>query len=81
MPVRVMKLIGVETLIATNAGGGLNNMFTVIDTETTPKNTFHIGQLNFHVVGQSKQLLLFALAGDLKEQSLSILSPCSVLTS
>ena len=29
MPVRVMKLIGVETLIATNAGGGLNNMFTV----------------------------------------------------
>merc|ERR1711997_382436 len=31
MPVRVMKLIGVETLIATNAGGGLNNMFTVGD--------------------------------------------------
>ena len=31
MPVRVMKLIGVETLIATNAGGGLNNMFTVSD--------------------------------------------------
>ena len=29
MPVRAMKLIGVETLIATNAGGGLNNMFTV----------------------------------------------------
>ena len=29
MPVRVMKLVGVETLIATNAGGGLNNMFTV----------------------------------------------------
>ena len=36
MPVRVMKLIGVETLIATNAGGGLNNMFTVRDTERTP---------------------------------------------
>merc|ERR1711936_722201 len=31
MPVRVMKLVGVETLIATNAGGGLNNMFTVGD--------------------------------------------------
>ena len=31
MPVRVMKLIGVEHLIATNAGGGLNNMFTVGD--------------------------------------------------
>ena len=31
MPVRVMKLIGVETLIATNAGGGLNNMFTVCE--------------------------------------------------
>ena len=31
MPVRVMKLIGVQTLIATNAGGGLNNMFTVGD--------------------------------------------------
>ena len=29
MPVRVMKVVGVETLIATNAGGGLNNMFTV----------------------------------------------------
>ena len=29
MPVRVMKLIGVETLIATNAGGGLNTMFSV----------------------------------------------------
>ena len=29
MPVRVMKLIGVENLIVTNAGGGLNNMFTV----------------------------------------------------
>ena len=34
MPVRVMKLIGVETLIATNAGGGLNNMFTVRENET-----------------------------------------------
>ena len=33
MPVRVMKLIGVETLIATNAGGGLNNMFTVRSRE------------------------------------------------
>jgi len=31
MPVRVMKLIGVENLIVTNAGGGLNNMFTVGD--------------------------------------------------
>jgi len=31
MPVRVMKLIGIQTLIATNAGGGLNNMFTVGD--------------------------------------------------
>merc|ERR1711936_1123582 len=31
MPVRVMKVVGVETLIATNAGGGLNNMFTVGD--------------------------------------------------
>ena len=31
MPVRVMKLIGIEQLIATNAGGGLNNMFTVGD--------------------------------------------------
>ena len=30
MPVRVMKLIGVENLIVTNAGGGLNNMFTVL---------------------------------------------------
>ena len=29
MPVRVMKLIGVDTLIATNAGGGLNTMFSV----------------------------------------------------
>ena len=29
MPVRVMKLIGIEQLIVTNAGGGLNNMFTV----------------------------------------------------
>ena len=33
MPVRVMKLVGVETLIATNAGGGLNNMFTVSERE------------------------------------------------
>jgi len=31
MPVRVMKLIGIEQLIVTNAGGGLNNMFTVGD--------------------------------------------------
>jgi len=31
MPVRVMKLIGVEHLVVTNAGGGLNNMFTVGD--------------------------------------------------
>jgi len=31
MPVRVMKLIGVEHLLVTNAGGGLNNMFTVGD--------------------------------------------------
>ena len=29
MPVRVMKLIGVEQLIVTNAGGGLNTMFSV----------------------------------------------------
>ena len=29
MPVRVMKLIGIEQLIATNAGGGLNQMFNV----------------------------------------------------
>ena len=31
MPVRVMKLIGVEYLVVTNAGGGLNDMFTVGD--------------------------------------------------
>ena len=30
MPVRVMKLIGVENILVTNAGGGLNNMFTVL---------------------------------------------------
>jgi len=29
LPVRVMRLIGVESLLVTNAGGGLNNMFTV----------------------------------------------------
>jgi purine nucleoside phosphorylase len=29
MPVRVMKLLGVEQLIATNAGGGLNKTFMV----------------------------------------------------
>lgn len=31
MPVRVMKIIGVEKLIATNAGGGLNKTFQVGD--------------------------------------------------
>ncbi|XP_013777224.1 purine nucleoside phosphorylase-like isoform X2 [Limulus polyphemus] len=31
MPVRVMKLIGVKTLIVTNAAGGLNRNFTVGD--------------------------------------------------
>jgi len=31
MPVRVMRLIGVETLLVTNAAGGLNAMFTVGD--------------------------------------------------
>lgn len=30
MPVRVMKLIGVENLVVTNAAGGLNDMFKVI---------------------------------------------------
>ena len=29
MPVRVMKLIGVETLIVTNAAGGLNPEYKV----------------------------------------------------
>ena len=31
MPVRVMKLCGVETLIATNAAGGLNQDYKVGD--------------------------------------------------
>ena len=31
MPVRVMKLIGIETLIVTNAAGGLNSAFKVGD--------------------------------------------------
>ncbi len=31
MPVRVMKLCGVETLIVTNAAGGLNSNFKVGD--------------------------------------------------
>jgi len=31
MPVRVMKLLGVETLLVTNAGGGLNAAFNVGD--------------------------------------------------
>lgn len=31
MPVRVMKLIGIETLIVTNAAGGLNPAFKVGD--------------------------------------------------
>jgi len=31
MPVRVMRLVGVETLLVTNAAGGLNAMFTVGD--------------------------------------------------
>jgi len=31
LPVRVMRLIGVESILVTNAGGGLNNMFTVGD--------------------------------------------------
>jgi len=31
MPVRVMKLIGVDNLLVTNAGGGLNTMFSVGD--------------------------------------------------
>ena len=31
MPVRVMKLCGVETLIATNAAGGLNAHYAVGD--------------------------------------------------
>eukprot|EP00090_Calanus_glacialis_P041606 TRINITY_DN736_c1_g1_i2.p1 TRINITY_DN736_c1_g1~~TRINITY_DN736_c1_g1_i2.p1 ORF type:complete len:304 (-),score=66.40 TRINITY_DN736_c1_g1_i2:18-929(-) len=31
LPVRVMKLIGVESLLVTNAAGGLNAMFTVGD--------------------------------------------------
>ena len=30
MPVRVMKLLGVENLVVTNAAGGLNDMFKVI---------------------------------------------------
>ena len=36
MPVRVMKLLGVEQLIATNAGGGLNKTFMV--TNGRPEN-------------------------------------------
>eukprot|EP00091_Calanus_sinicus_P003921 TRINITY_DN14097_c0_g1_i1.p1 TRINITY_DN14097_c0_g1~~TRINITY_DN14097_c0_g1_i1.p1 ORF type:complete len:196 (-),score=43.52 TRINITY_DN14097_c0_g1_i1:228-815(-) len=31
LPVRVMKLVGVESLLVTNAAGGLNAMFTVGD--------------------------------------------------
>ena len=31
MPVRVMKAVGVETLLVTNAAGGLNNDFNVGD--------------------------------------------------
>ena len=42
MPVRVMKLIGVETLIATNAGGGLNNMFTVRERERERKEKMRL---------------------------------------
>ena len=29
LPVRVMKLVGIQFLIATNAGGGLNKTFKV----------------------------------------------------
>merc|ERR1712126_726187 len=31
MPVRVMKLLGVEHIVVTNAGGGLNSAFNVGD--------------------------------------------------
>ena len=33
MPVRVMKIMGVDHLIATNAGGGLNKAFQVRDNK------------------------------------------------
>jgi purine nucleoside phosphorylase len=37
MPVRVMKLLGVKQLIVTNAGGGLNKTFMVINQRPAEK--------------------------------------------
>ena len=45
MPVRVMKLVGVETIFVTNAGGGLNKTFQVLHISTKQKVPLDIAGL------------------------------------
>ena len=43
LPVRVMKLMGVQTMIVTNAAGGLNNAFNVADIMSINDHIFFPG--------------------------------------
>ena len=48
MPVRVLKLLGVETLIVTNAAGGLNQNFKAGDIMIINDHINFIGMSGIH---------------------------------
>ncbi len=48
MPVRVFKLLGVETMIVTNASGGLNPDFSAGDIMVMTDHINMVGMAGFH---------------------------------
>ena len=55
MPVRVMRLLGVETLIVTNAAGGLNSTFKMGDIMLMKDHINLAGMTGFNpLIGQNE---------------------------
>ena len=56
MPVRVMKLLGVETLIITNAAGGLNQDFKMGDIMIIRDHINMMGMAGFNpLIGPNEE--------------------------
>ena len=56
MPVRIMKLLGVDTLIVTNASGGLNSAFKLGDIMIMKDHINMVGMSGFNpLIGPNEE--------------------------